>query len=122
RAQMLRQAVAGYRLAHEDHVIAGTVSIGLVPFRPRQMAFPDLLAAVDAACFTAKELGGNRVQIASVGEGEVHRRTTAMRWAMRLNAALERDHFELYCQSIVPLRGDGPHRGRHFEVLLRLRD
>ena len=122
RAQMLRQAVAGYRMPHEDHVIAGTVSVGLVPFRPGQMAFPELLACVDAACFTAKELGGNRVQIASVGEGEVHRRTTAMRWAMRLNAALERDHFELYCQSIVPLRGGGPHRGRHFEVLLRLRD
>ena len=122
RAQMLRNAVAGYRLPHEDHVITSTVSIGLVPFRPRRTAFPDLLAGVDAACFTAKELGGNRVQLASGGEGEVHRRTTAMRWAMRLNAALEHDHFELYCQTIAPLRGDGPHRRRHFEVLVRLRN
>ena len=122
RAQMLRHGVAGYRLPHGDHVLAGTVSIGLVPFRPGHMSFPELLASVDAACFTAKELGGNRVQMASVGDSEVHRRTTAMRWAMRLQAALEHDHFELYCQSIVPLRGDGPHRGRHFEVLLRLRN
>ena len=122
RAQMLRNAVAGYRLPHDDHVITSTVSIGLVPFKPHRTEFHDLLAGVDAACFTAKELGGNRVQIASSGEGEVHRRTTAMRWAMRLNAALEHDHFELYCQTIAPLRKDGAHRGRHFEVLVRLRN
>ena len=122
RAQMLRTAIGGYRLPHEDHVITTTVSVGLVPFRAGRTAFPDLLASVDAACFTAKELGGNRVQVAASDDSEVHRRTEAMRWAMRLNAALEHDHFELYCQEIAPLRDVGARRGRHFEVLVRLRN
>lgn len=44
-----------------------------------------------------------------------------MRWAVRIREALNLEQFELDCQTITPLN-DSPGIGRHFEVLLRLRD
>ncbi|HET6604992.1 MAG TPA: EAL domain-containing protein [Xanthomonadaceae bacterium] len=121
RAHVLREAVAGFRMARDGHVLTSTVSIGLVPFRPVDVDFADLLAQADAACFTAKERGGNRVEIVSLEGSRMEDRTAAMRWAMRLSHALEHQHFELFCQSIVPLGADALP-GLHFEVLLRMRD
>lgn len=121
RAEQLRAAVADFRFASDGHVLAPTVSIGLVPFVAREAAFDRLLADADAACFTAKERGGNRTEVLTPGTGDVAAHTAAMRWAVRLNAALDHDHFQLYCQTIAPL-ADGAAEGRQFELLLRLHD
>ena len=121
-ADRLRLAIADFRTAHGGHVFAPTASIGLVPFLPGRVDYSDLLAQADAACFAAKELGGNRVQRAEAGDA-VNDRTTAMRWAVRLTQALDHDHIRLFCQSIVPLRDEpAAAPGRHFEVLIRLHD
>jgi diguanylate cyclase (GGDEF)-like protein len=122
RAQRLRDAVAEFRFAAGGHVAALTTSLGLVAFEGGKAEFAELLAMADTACHAAKERGGNRVEVVS-GErdGAVQERSEAMRWALRLNEALEQDHFVLYCQSIAPLHAlDG--QMRHFEVLLRMRD
>lgn len=121
RLQHLRRVVASFRYASREHLIAVTVSIGAVPFRAGRFGFDALLAQIDAACFTAKELGGNRVVIADPGRGEVHERTVAMRWVMRLNRALDHDGFQLHCQPIAALKSNDSGE-RHFEVLLRMRD
>ncbi len=122
RAQRLRDAIADYRFASGDHVAATTASVGLVTFQAGEIEFDDLLAKADTACFAAKERGGNRIESVSPGRGAaVEERSASMRWALRLNEALERDRFVLFCQSISPLtRIDG--HARHFEILLRLLD
>jgi EAL domain-containing protein (putative c-di-GMP-specific phosphodiesterase class I) len=51
----------------------------------------------------------------------VEERSASMRWALRLNEALDHDRFVLFCQSIAPLHALD-ERARHFEILLRLRD
>lgn len=142
RLQHLQRAVENYRVGWQNNVLNITVSIGLVNFKPGEIESARLLSLADAACFTAKELGGNRVVLASLEPGEMHERTKAMRWAMRIRDALDRNLFEIDCQSItrlhdrpVPIRPDaagssaattGPSHssegGRHFEVLLRMRD
>lgn len=121
RARTLLRAIEGYRFGWEGQALSTTASVGLVAFLPGQGEYAQLLSQADAACFTAKELGGNRVCLASLQAGELLDRTTAMRWAVRLREALEQGALELHCQSIVPL-GDTDDRGRHFEILLRLRD
>ncbi len=121
RLQHLQRAVENYRVGWQDHVLNITVSVGLVNFKPGEIEYARLLSLADAACFTAKELGGNRVVLASLEPGEMHERTKAMRWALRIREAIDRNLFEIDCQSIVPLR-DVPSAGRHFEVLLRMRD
>ena len=125
RIEWMREHVAELRVPWNSDVMSTSISIGLVPFRAAKQTFSELLARADAACFTAKELGGNRVQLASLGDArnneEVHARTSAMRWAMRLNTALEHGHFRLFCQSIASLHPSNMH-GRHFEVLIRMHD
>ena len=121
RLQHLQRAVENYRVGWQNHVLNITVSIGLVNFKPGEIEYARLLSLADAACFTAKELGGNRVMLASQEPGEMHERTQAMKWALRIREAIDGNLFELDCQSIVPL-GDHPIEGRHFEVLLRMRD
>jgi diguanylate cyclase (GGDEF)-like protein len=121
RAEQLREAVANYRFAWQTHVLSPSVSIGLLPFRAGVAEFERILADADAACFVAKERGGNRVEVVTPGQGDVHEQTIAMRWAMRLSAALQNEHFQLHCQRIAPLQSIDDGR-RHFEILLRLYD
>jgi diguanylate cyclase (GGDEF)-like protein len=121
RARRMADAVADFRFAWQGHVIAPSVSIGVVPFRPGQLDYATLLADADAACFTAKEMGGNQVQLSAPGEMAVHERTAAMRWVVRLSDALQHEHFRLHCQSITSLR-EADRAGRHFEILLRMHD
>lgn len=122
RTQRLRDAVAELRFVSGDHVATTTASVGLVTFRAGEIDFDELLAKADTACYAAKERGGNRIETVSPGRGAlVEERSASMRWAMRLNEALDHDRFVLFCQSIAPLQrlDDG---ARHFEILLRLRD
>ncbi len=138
RLQHLQRAVENYRVGWRNNVLNITVSIGLVNFKPGEIEYARLLSLADAACFTAKELGGNRVVLASLEAGEMHERTQAMHWALRIREAIDGNLFEIDCQSIAPLH-DHPvgasgvvppaplarpyaSEGRHFEVLLRMRD
>lgn len=121
RLQHLQRAVENYRVGWQNHVLNITVSIGLVNFKAGEIDYARLLSLADAACFTAKELGGNRVVLASLEPGEMHERTQAMHWALRIREAIDGNLFEIDCQSIAPLH-DHPVEGRHFEVLLRMRD
>ncbi|HEX5757438.1 MAG TPA: EAL domain-containing protein [Arenimonas sp.] len=121
RIRTLLRAIEGYRFSWEGQVLSTTASAGVVAFLPGQGEYAQLLSQADAACFTAKELGGNRVCLAGLHASDLHDRTTAMRWAVRLREALEQGSLDLYCQSIVPLN-EAADTGRHFEILLRLRD
>jgi EAL domain-containing protein (putative c-di-GMP-specific phosphodiesterase class I) len=84
------------------------------------MTLPELLSQADAACFTAKEQGGNRVALAGSLAGGVGDATSEMRWTLRIRQALKSDDFQLYAQAIMPLAA--PASGHRFELLLRLRD
>lgn len=115
------EAVAGFRFAWGAGLVSTRVSIGYAVVAGETAFDAQLvMSEVDAACFTAKELGGGRIQRAAPGEHAVHERTDAMQWIMRLNEALESDRFELFVQAIQPL-GSGSD-SHHFEVLLRKRN
>ena len=121
RAQSVLRAVESYRCGWNGQMLSTTASIGVVPFRASDSEFAELLSQADAACFTAKEQGGNRVCVAGALAGDVLDRTRAMRWAVRIRESLEQHRFELYAQTIDPLRKGG-NQQRHFELLLRMRD
>lgn len=118
-AREMRNSISEHRFAWGERVFALTASIGLVPFPPRKAQSAELLAQADTACYTAKELGGNRVQLLSPESQAVHERTAAMGWVVRINAALDNDRFELYGQRILSF---DPNAREAYEVLLRLRD
>lgn len=113
-------AVEQFRFGHTGHVLGVTASIGLVPLAQPGPGFQEAFARADAACFAAKELGGNRVLCSAFSDTALADREAAMRWAMRLSNALEAQRFELYFQRIVPLQTSS--RSEKLEVLLRLRE
>lgn len=121
RIEQVRQAIEQYRVGWHGRVLNATASIGLVPFRAAETGRADLMSLADTACFTAKELGGNRICLANESRGDAQDRTEAMRWAVRIREALDRGLFELHCQSISPF-ADGDLGGLHIEILLRMRD
>ncbi len=121
RCQRILQAIEAFRIGWASNMISTTASIGMVTLRPGQSEFAALLSQADAACFTAKELGGNRVFISSLLEPLSQDRTEAMRWAVRIRDALNQNLFEIDCQTIISLKNPSD-RGRYFEVLLRMRD
>jgi len=125
RMAALVRSVETYRCGWNGQVLTTTASVGVVPFRRGDAEFAELLSQADAACFTAKEQGGNRVCMAGVHAGDVLDRTAAMRWAVRIREALEQHRFVLYAQTIEPLRSPAGGKSdprRHFELLLRMRD
>ncbi|NUS38052.1 MAG: EAL domain-containing protein [Lysobacter sp.] len=121
RAQGLLYAVDHTRCRYDGEEYGTTASIGLVPFQPEQADFAEILSQADAACFVAKELGGDRVSVAGSAGSALADPTSGMRWTVRIREAVQHGGFLLYAQSIAALQ---PTRdsGAHIELLLRMRD
>ncbi len=117
----LLREVEALRLPWGDQVLAVTASIGIATADARNHDYDSLYSQADAACFTAKEMGGNRLHVADPDSDETRTRSAAMRSAMRVRESLDHDQLELFCQPILPLRTDLDEDGVHFEVLLRWR-
>ncbi len=120
RADTLRHQVEEFRFSWQNRVFAFTVSIGVVPLRT-SASFTKQLSVADTACYKAKEQGRNRVKMVRPGDEEIMRHNHEVEWVVRINEALEKDRFRLYCQPIEAV-AEVEERHSHFEVLLRMLD
>jgi diguanylate cyclase (GGDEF)-like protein/PAS domain S-box-containing protein len=118
-AEALRMAVQELRFKWGDTDFTLGVSIGLVPITTADTQLTAVLRSADAACYAAKEQGGNRVHVGQLAPmaGMVGR--LRGRGAERLARALAEDHFVLMAQAIVPLEPEQSARLR-CEIMLRL--
>ncbi len=121
RAQGLLRAIESVRCRYDGEEFATTASIGLAIAQAGHTGFAELLSQADAACFAAKELGGDRVRTAGAGSNTLADPVSGMRWTVRIREALHQGGLLLYAQSIMPLQLD-PEPGARFELLLRMRD
>jgi len=121
RARFLLGAIERLRVAWQGQNLGTTCSIGLATSQPPHMGFDELLSQTDAACFAAKELGGNRSYAAASNPDELRQRARAMHSAIAAREALDQRRFTLWCQPIVDLRKPGAPQS-HFEVLVRWLD
>ncbi|MEM9304232.1 MAG: EAL domain-containing protein [Pseudomonadota bacterium] len=121
RASRLRALIEEFRFVWRRHIFSFTASCGVAMIGRDTESFTRILADADAACFDAKDVGGNRVVVASANGEEPSRHSAAMQWAVKINDALESDRFELYCMEIAPLKTQHTDRVR-FEVLIRMRE
>lgn len=121
RARRLLTAIEGLRIAWQGQNLGTTGSIGLATSKAPHMTFDELLSLTDAACFAAKELGGNRSFAAASNPDDIRMRTRAMHSAMAAREALDQHRITLWCQPIVDLGNPQPLRS-HFEVLVRWLD
>lgn len=120
-ARRLLAAIERIRVAWQGQNLGTTASIGLATSQTPHMTFDELLSQTDAACFAAKELGGNRSFATASNPDELRLRTRAMHTAIAAREALDQRRLVLWCQPIVDLRAPGAPQS-HFEVLVRWLD
>jgi diguanylate cyclase (GGDEF)-like protein/PAS domain S-box-containing protein len=120
-AHELRCAVEQFTFSFDDKAFGIGASIGLVPIDARSGTKTDVLKDADAACYAAKDAGRNRVHRFRQDDIALAARQGEIQWVSRINGALAEDRLELYHQAIVPT-SDAGASGKHFEVLVRLRD
>ncbi len=118
-ADGLRQAIRDFRFIWQDGVLELGVSIGIVEITSDTPTVASVMSAADVACYSAKDLGRNRVQLYK--PDDVPERHREMHWVSKLARACDESRFELYYQPIVPI-GSSALEHEHFELMLRLRD
>jgi len=119
----LRRAIEEFRYVWQEKSFSVGASIGVIPITAASGRTADVLRAADAACYAAKEAGGNHIHLARP-EAEAASgvwQLAERRRATRLSRAVDEGHFQLYAQRIVPLAPDTLTRPR-CEILLRLPD
>ncbi|MEM7093114.1 MAG: EAL domain-containing protein [Actinomycetota bacterium] len=94
-----------------------TISAGLCTFVARQMSAAEALSFADAACYSAKRLGGNAVALASADDVDQESFRLAATRLSAVRHALTHDELVLFSQPIVDLHTGGV---RGAEVLLRM--
>jgi diguanylate cyclase (GGDEF)-like protein len=117
-AQQICEAMSNFRFSHDDRSFRVGASIGLVPVDGRWTTTAAIMQAADASCYAAKEAGRNRVHLWLDTDTAIRVRAGEMQWAMRIEQALDQDHFVLHAQRIEAL-GKKSH-GIRAEALLRM--
>ncbi|MCL2644648.1 MAG: EAL domain-containing protein, partial [Betaproteobacteria bacterium] len=92
--------------------VASTSSLGT-------RSLKELMIAADTACFGAKELGRNRIQVYHPNDDYFRQRREELRSVAQLDSMLAQNRFALHYQRFSPLAGDRP---THAEILLRVRN
>jgi len=120
-ADKLRQCIADFRFVSEGKAFSIGASVGVVQVSDGMLNLTDILSAADAACYTAKEKGRNRVQFYRPHDSEVSMRRGELEWVPRLQQALAEGRFVLYSQQIISIGGGSPQAAHH-ELLVRMVD
>ncbi|MBC1220117.1 EAL domain-containing protein [Nostoc sp. UCD121] len=117
----LLDCVQQFRFVWQEQVFSIGVSIGLVSIDKSTESLAEVISTADAACYTAKNRGRNRVYVAQADDQERLQQRDQMQWANRISQALESDWFCLYVQRIAAI-APVAEKCDHYEVLLRLRN
>ncbi|MCP3672935.1 MAG: EAL domain-containing protein [Gammaproteobacteria bacterium] len=117
-ANKLCAAVKNYIFPWENTLFTIGASIGLTEIKTDNFTVSEVLENADAACYSAKTAGRNRVHIYGENkEDEKYKKTSSM--ASKINEALHKENFILYKQAIVTIT-DSSTELHHYEILLRM--
>lgn len=118
-AQKICDDMNAFRFIHDGKRYRVGASIGLVPITIDSSSEASVLKAADSACFAAKDSGRNRVHTWLDTDTTMLERKGEMRWANRIERAIDDDKFVLYSQQIAPLSHAATRA--HCEILVRMR-
>ena len=116
--ETLLAALGEFQFKWEHRVFEIGVSIGVAAITPLTETAVQLLNQADLACYTAKDLGRNRVHIYREEDSAFIQPHAGIMHVSELRKALQNDYFYLYYQPILKLvEHDELY---YFEALLRL--
>jgi len=118
-AKKLQHHIRDFSFKVQERSFIVGASIGVITYGDTQTTAQDLLSAADAACYQAKNQGGDKFIIYDIDDSGLAQEQDMMSWVSRLYDALEHNRFQLYLQPIVRLNSIDKSFD-HFEVLLRL--
>lgn len=122
-AEQIRKAVDDFRFEHGGRRFHIGASIGRVQMHRNWPSTAAVLQAADSACYVAKHSGRNRVHAYEDNDTGVLAQKDGIKWAQRIEEALDEGRFELHWQRIVAIQpGHERGSGVHGEVLLRMID
>ncbi len=117
-AEAIRMAIADYAYLNETgETFRISASIGVSAYAEGD-ALQRVRADADAAMYSAKRSGKNRIVVFDHSPDAMGHSSDA-HWAHRIERAIEENRIELWRQPIVDLQAT---RGRGYEVLARMRD
>ncbi len=119
-AQSICKLIKDYLFSWEKHAFHIGASIGIVPITKDTIVLAEIMSAADMACYTAKENGRNCVHTVDASDTQVLARKNDLIWLTQLRAAIEKDRFILYAQTINHV--NSPTKVAHVEILLRLQN
>lgn len=96
-----------------------TVSVGIVLYPAHGATLYDLFKKVDAAVFSAKELGRNRSRLYQDEDLVLEKMHSRVEWKGRIQNALREDRFVPWFQPLLDLKNDTIY---HYEALVRMRN
>jgi diguanylate cyclase (GGDEF)-like protein/PAS domain S-box-containing protein len=120
-AKDVLECIQEFRFAWDTKVFSVGVSIGLVAIDADTPDITSVLSAADHACYTAKDMGRNRIHLFHLNDREVTKRQGEMQWVSRISSALSENRLRLYYQNIQPLVVRSKTVD-HREILLRMLD
>jgi len=102
-AETFRTVLSGYDFVREGRVYKVHASIGIAMIGKNSLSYGEVLANADIACHIAKGLGRNSTHMFSTESDNKASMDLELGWSARLHNALQKNNFQLYYQSIIPL-------------------
>ncbi|MEW8052879.1 MAG: EAL domain-containing protein [Candidatus Thiodiazotropha sp.] len=106
RIDSLREDVQQHHFYWENQSFRISLSIGVSPINMYSENIAKLMSAADAACYSAKDSGRNRIVVYEKDSASTKRRLGEMQWISRINSAMGEGRLVLYAQPIVNLHSD----------------
>src|SRR6185369_9900454 len=102
-AEEIRRTTREFRFRCKEQIFEVGLSIGFVPVDRNSGDLTQTMNAADAACYTAKQGGKNRVHEHEMDDATVAERYGEMQWIHHIHGAFEDRRFRLFYQFIQPL-------------------
>lgn len=119
-ATKILSAIQDFHFVWEEKTFKVGASIGVVEINSYSKDIANVMGIADTACYSAKDSGRNRVHVAEKDDLEIANRRGEMQWVSRITQALDNNSFELYYQSMVPLKNQ-QQTDSAIELLLRMK-
>ncbi|MBE9568221.1 MAG: EAL domain-containing protein [Proteobacteria bacterium] len=119
-AEGIVNLVKNYEFVWQHKKFHVGVSIGLAMITNETKSIETALSYADIACYAAKDMGRNQVQIHGLDDERIKNMQKELSWVADINNVKSKDRFSLFLQAIEDLK-DG-HTASKYEVLLRLND
>jgi diguanylate cyclase (GGDEF)-like protein len=121
-ANALLNTVREFHFVWEDKSFVIGASIGVVMVDKDSESIDGIMSAADAACYSAKDAGRNRIHVFGKNDTMIVDRYGEMQWVTRINDALENNRFQLFCQKIIPVGNTSASPLGLIEILVRMKD